>query len=69
MVRSLKEYDIQFTEQFIKAFDNYYRNDSKRDIIRLVDTILKPYGGRLFVGFSIGKNDFQRKKHLALLHE
>ncbi|MBC5638063.1 nucleotidyltransferase domain-containing protein [Ornithinibacillus sp. BX22] len=55
MVRSLKEYDIQFTEQFIKAFDNYYRNDSKRDIIRLVDTILKPYGGRLFVGFSIGK--------------
>ncbi|RLL48340.1 nucleotidyltransferase domain-containing protein [Oceanobacillus piezotolerans] len=55
IIRSLKEYDISFAEQFVEVFDLYYKSDSKKEVIKLVDEILLPYGGRLFHGFSLGK--------------
>lgn len=55
IIRSLKEYDINFADQFVKAFGLYYKNGTKKEVINLVDEILKPYGGRLFDGFSVGK--------------
>lgn len=55
VLRSLKQYDDAFAERFVEAFDLYYRENSKSKVIDLVDEILKPYGGRLFNGFSLGK--------------
>ncbi|AIY05674.1 hypothetical protein Plano_1709 [Planococcus sp. PAMC 21323] len=55
MVRSLKMYDIKFTDDFVTAFDEYYRTGDKLTVIQLVDAVLEPHGGRLFEGFSSGK--------------
>ena len=55
IIRSLKDYDTNFAEQFVDAFDLFYRSNSKNEVINLVDEILYPHGGRLFDGFSIGK--------------
>ncbi|ALC90653.1 nucleotidyltransferase [Bacillus sp. FJAT-18017] len=55
IIRSLKQYDVKFTEQFIVAFDVFYKNGDKTEIIKLVDDVLYPYGGRFFNGFSLGK--------------
>ncbi len=55
VIRSLIQYDGAFAERFVEAFDLYYRENSKSKVIDLVDEVLKPYGGRLFNGFSLGK--------------
>ncbi|WP_339229539.1 nucleotidyltransferase [Oceanobacillus sp. FSL K6-2867] len=55
IIRSLRDYDINFAEQFVETFDIFYRSGSKNEVIKLVDEILHPYGGRLFEGFSLGK--------------
>jgi hypothetical protein len=56
VVRALKQYDEQFAQEFVEAFDLFYQTGQKEKIIKLVDQVLEPYGGRLFAGFSIGKN-------------
>lgn len=55
IIRSLRDYDINFAEQFVGAFDIFYKSGAKNEVIKLVDEILHPYGGRLFDGFSLGK--------------
>ncbi|MFJ5772432.1 nucleotidyltransferase domain-containing protein [Psychrobacillus sp. NPDC093180] len=55
IVRSLKEYDDAFADQFVEAFDLYYKTGQKSKVIEIVDKALHPYGGRLFEGFSLGK--------------
>ncbi|WP_096156907.1 MULTISPECIES: nucleotidyltransferase domain-containing protein [Bacillus] len=55
VVRALRKYDESFTEQFVQAFDVFYKTGEKEKIMHLVDDVLKPFGGRLFEGFSIGK--------------
>lgn len=57
VVRALKKYDTHFAEMFVDAFDSFYRNGEKNKVITLVNNVLKPYGGRLFEGFSIGKQE------------
>ncbi|MBY0098458.1 nucleotidyltransferase domain-containing protein [Mesobacillus maritimus] len=54
-IRLLKQYDEKYAKDFVEAFDRFYRNGDKKQIIQLVDDLLQPYGGRLFEGFSIGK--------------
>lgn len=56
IVRSLNHYDVEFTNHFVEAFDEFYKNDDKHKIIKLVHDVLQPYGGHLFEGFSIGKS-------------
>ncbi|MFF2755651.1 nucleotidyltransferase domain-containing protein [Psychrobacillus sp. NPDC058041] len=55
IVRALKNYNEQFSEQFVEAFDLYYKSGDKNKVINIADAVLEPYGGRLFDGFSIGK--------------
>ncbi|WP_077356212.1 nucleotidyltransferase domain-containing protein [Virgibacillus halodenitrificans] len=55
IIRSLRDYDINFAEQFVEAFDEFYKSGVKNKVVTLADEILHPYGGRLFDGFSLGK--------------
>jgi hypothetical protein len=55
IIRALKEYDESFAEEYVEAFDHFYQNGNKQLIVRLVDSVLEPHGGRLFEGFSLGK--------------
>jgi predicted nucleotidyltransferase len=55
VIRFLRQYDEAFTERFVEAFDLFYRTGEKQEVIQLVHTVLTPYGGPLFNGFSIGK--------------
>ncbi|WP_152984805.1 nucleotidyltransferase domain-containing protein [Siminovitchia farraginis] len=56
-VRALKNYDIHFAELFVDAFDTYYKTGDKNKVICLVNHILEPFGGQLFEGFSLGKEE------------
>lgn len=55
IVRSLRNYDEKFVGHFVEAFDTFYKTGEKDKIIGMVDDILQPFGGRLFHGFSLGK--------------
>ncbi|MFC7688010.1 nucleotidyltransferase domain-containing protein [Ureibacillus sp. GCM10028918] len=56
VIRELNNFNVDFTSQYIDAFDNYYKHEDKLKIIELVDQILLPYGGRLFDGFRLDSN-------------
>ncbi|HSI68174.1 MAG TPA: nucleotidyltransferase domain-containing protein [Planococcus sp. (in: firmicutes)] len=55
VIRSLEAHDHELAVEFVEAFEHFYRTDEIEHIIAFVDSVLKPYGGRLFDGFSIGK--------------
>lgn len=55
VIRSLRHYDEDFADQFVEAFDIFYKTGDKNHVIQLVENILQPYGGQLFDGFSLGK--------------
>mgnify|MGYP005756882149 CR=1 FL=1 len=56
ILRSLSEYSEDFALAFTEAFDLFYKKDDKSRVIQVVEGILKPHGGRLFEGFSLGKH-------------
>ncbi|RSD25408.1 nucleotidyltransferase domain-containing protein [Mesobacillus subterraneus] len=53
VVRELKSFDPLLAERYTKSFREYYRTGEKRAVIELAESILEPYGGRLFEGFTI----------------
>ncbi|ESU33717.1 hypothetical protein G3A_04400 [Bacillus sp. 17376] len=53
IVRELNHYDPVFSGKFVEAFSQYYRTGNKKMVVEIADLILKPYGGRLFDGFSV----------------
>ncbi|MGE8205608.1 nucleotidyltransferase domain-containing protein [Heyndrickxia sp. NPDC080065] len=55
LVRTLKNFDETFANQFVEAFDLFYKTGEKQRIIQIVEQVLQPYGGELFDGFSLGK--------------
>ncbi|SFK44795.1 hypothetical protein SAMN04487936_11432 [Halobacillus dabanensis] len=54
--RALRNYDRVLADQLIGSFDELYKQGEKGNVIRVIDEVLAPYGGRLFEGFSIGKS-------------
>ncbi|MGE7920589.1 nucleotidyltransferase domain-containing protein [Viridibacillus sp. NPDC093762] len=56
IIRALKNYDEKFTEDFVDAFDTYYKTAEKSKVIHLSEKVIEPFGGRLFEGFSMGKS-------------
>ncbi|MCP3026420.1 nucleotidyltransferase domain-containing protein [Halobacillus sp. A5] len=61
IIRALKQYDEKFTDEFIEAFNVYYVTGEKNKVVQLVDKVLEPHGGRLFDGFSLGKEKSQAR--------
>ncbi|WP_232353646.1 nucleotidyltransferase domain-containing protein [[Bacillus] enclensis] len=59
IVRALTAYNPVFAEKFIESFSAFYQTGEKGQVISLVDSVLKPYGGRLFEGFSLGKHSVE----------
>ena len=57
VVRALRQYNEVFSNQFVEAFDHFYKTGEKKQVIQLVDHALQPFGGRLFDGFTLGKRD------------
>lgn len=55
VIRSLRQYNEEFANTLIEAFDSFYATGEKNKIIKLVNEVLQPYGGQLFEGFSLGK--------------
>lgn len=45
MIRSLREYDKSFADRFVDAFDTFYKDNLKDEVVILIDEVLKPYGG------------------------
>ncbi|TLS38194.1 nucleotidyltransferase domain-containing protein [Pseudalkalibacillus caeni] len=56
IVRALRNYDQELADRFVLAFDSFYLSREKRELIAFTDQILDQYGGRLFEGFSLGKD-------------
>lgn len=56
VVRALRQHDEEFASQFVEAFDSYYKTGEKQQVIHMVEEVLRPFGGRLFQGFSLGKS-------------
>ncbi|MEN1937926.1 nucleotidyltransferase domain-containing protein [Paenibacillus sp. 102] len=54
-IRVLRKYDETFAEEFVEAFDHFYRTGEKMKLIDFIERTLEKYGGRLFEGFSVGK--------------
>ncbi|WP_404336530.1 nucleotidyltransferase domain-containing protein [Planococcus rifietoensis] len=61
VIRSLEAHDHELAVRFVEAFEHFYRTDETAHIIEFVESVLEPYGGRLFDGFSIGKAEAERK--------
>lgn len=53
--RSLKNFDKEFADEFSITFDEFYKKREIEKVVQLIDRILEPFGGRLFDGFSLGK--------------
>ena len=53
--RSLRNFDAGFAENFVEAFERFYEKGEKEPVIRLVEEVLQPFGGRLFEGYTAGK--------------
>ncbi|MED1205540.1 nucleotidyltransferase domain-containing protein [Heyndrickxia acidicola] len=62
IIRSLRQYNSSFADEFVDAFDEFYQTGKKEPVSRLADKVLSPYGGRLFEGFSLGKETCKSEK-------
>lgn len=55
IVRALKQYDEDFADRYVAAFQTFYKTGNREGIIQITDEVLAPFGGRLFEGYSVGK--------------
>ncbi len=57
LIRALRRFDSETAERLAKALEEYYRGERKDELIAFVDDALAPVGGRLFAGYSAGKDE------------
>jgi predicted nucleotidyltransferase len=57
LIRALRRFDPETAERLATALEAYYRGERKDELIAFVDDALAPFGGRLFVGYSTGKDE------------
>ena len=54
-LRRLREGDGDLAEQFVTALDIFYKREDRALFVTFVETMLAAHGGRLFAGYSAGK--------------
>lgn len=52
MFRCLNYFDPNIAKEFTKCIQGYYQSNDKQELIRFVDYVLEPFGGRLFNGYQ-----------------
>ncbi|MBP1969138.1 putative nucleotidyltransferase [Virgibacillus natechei] len=52
MYRSLSEFDKSFSDEFIDAYQLFMRTGDDVPFTAFIDSMLEPYGGRLFDGYK-----------------
>jgi len=57
LLRSIRQFDENWTNEFVAVFDTFYRTGEKEQVVHFVEKTLEPYGGRLFEGFALGKSE------------
>ena len=62
LIRALRRCDPATAERLATALEEYYRNARKDGLIAFVDDALAPVGGRLFAGYSAGKDEEQGER-------
>jgi len=55
MYREMEHFNPDVTKKMFQAFHNYFQTGEKEGIINVVELALKPFGGKRFEGFKIGK--------------
>jgi len=53
--REMEHFNPYFAKEMFQAFQNYFQTGDKNGIINVVELALKPFGGKRFEGFQIGK--------------
>lgn len=54
--RSLARWDQEFANVYSHSFQQYYLTKQKEPLIQFVLDVLKPYGGKHFAGYVVGKH-------------
>lgn len=57
VIRTLRDYDEAYAKQYTSALDEFYRTGNIEGIVHITDDTIRPFGGRLFEGFTLGKNN------------
>ncbi|GIP35281.1 nucleotidyltransferase domain-containing protein [Paenibacillus sp. J2TS4] len=52
-LRMLQRYDASFSRSLIACLEDFYVRNDRRSLVRLVDNVLEPWGGRLAEGHII----------------
>ncbi len=58
IIRNLRQFNEEFAKKYARAFDQFYRTGEKEEVYTITETVLEPFGGQLFDGYSAGKNSF-----------
>lgn len=52
LYRCLLDVDQDFAEQFASIITHFHKTGHKQELIKLIDQMMDPYGGRFFEGFT-----------------
>ncbi|GGI13519.1 nucleotidyltransferase domain-containing protein [Gottfriedia solisilvae] len=53
--REMEHFNPDLTKEMFQAFHNYFQTGEKSGIIKVAESALKPFGGKRFEGFQLGK--------------
>src|SRR5690348_9439571 len=62
LIRALRRFDAETAARLATALEAYYRAARKDELIAFVDDALALVGGRLFAGYSAGKDEEKNEK-------
>ncbi|WLD94586.1 nucleotidyltransferase domain-containing protein [Alkalihalobacillus sp. AL-G] len=62
VIRELTKFNSELATCYFQALDTYYKTSDKTKLIDFTDDVLAPFGGRLFDGFTIGRNNERRQQ-------
>jgi hypothetical protein len=52
---ALSSISSTYHKKYLTAIDSFYKNENKKEIIELIESVLEMNGGRLFAGYTVGK--------------